>query len=126
MSWNRLVAKIFGGLVAIIHFLFFTGIVIAWIYFHSDEAKKFRELMKQADVPYECVDLFLLGVTIVYIFIVGFISTIISINENLEQINAADPASIATATDQMGTNDAFSRKYPNLARVVSTSGERSQ
>lgn len=126
MSWNRLVAKIFAGLVGIIHGLFFSGIVIALIYFHSDEAKKLRELMEQAGVPYEFFDISLLMLTIAYIFIVGFISTIISINENLEQINAADPASIATATDQMGKNDDFSSKYPNLARVISTSGERSQ
>lgn len=82
--------------------------------------------MKQADVPYEFVDIFLLMLIIAYIFIVGFISTIISINENLEQINAADPASIAEAADQMGKNDGFSSKYPNLARVISTPGERSQ
>ena len=84
---NRYISLIFSKLVSLLHILVMSGLALAAFAYYSDDSRNFRILVSSLGIPRDAFAFVLAGCFIVYVLIVGFLSTIISINTNLEKIN---------------------------------------
>ena len=85
---NRFIARVFASIIGFVHFVVLGALCATWVGFFGESGKAVRESMQQNNVPSEIVGFFLFGLAVAYVLVVGFLSTIISANENLERLNA--------------------------------------
>jgi hypothetical protein len=84
---NRLIAKIFASIIGFIHFFALGALCLTSVAFFGENGKTLRESMHQNNVPPEIVGFVLFVLAVAYVLVVGFVSTVISANENLERLN---------------------------------------
>ena len=84
---NRLIAKVFASIIGLIHLLTLGSLGVTWIAFFGENGKSVRESMHQNNVPPEVVGFILFALAVAYVLVVGFVSTVISVNENLERLH---------------------------------------
>jgi hypothetical protein len=90
---NRIIAQIFASLVSLLHVAVIAALGLATYYNFSDNAYKLDPYLRLIGLDRDLLLVAIIVVWIVYVLIVGFLSTIIAINENLERAVDAIKAS---------------------------------
>ena len=90
---NRIIAQIFASLVSLLHVAVLAALGLATYYNFSDNAYKLDPYLSLIGLDRDLLLVAIIAVWIVYVLIVGFLSTIIAINENLERAVDAIKAS---------------------------------
>lgn len=88
---NRWIASIFAGLLAVLHVLVLLGGVGTVVYYYSDDGMMFRGAViaggASIGIDGDLAFFLLLAVCFfAYVLLIGFLSTIVAINANLERI----------------------------------------
>ena len=83
---NRIIAQIFASLVSLLHIAVLAALGLATYYNFSDNAYKLDPYLSLIGLDRDLLLVAIIAVWIVYVLIVGFLSTIIAINENLERV----------------------------------------
>jgi len=83
---NRIIAQIFASLVSLLHVAVIAALGLATYYNFSDNAYKLDPYLSLIGLDRDLLLVAIIAVWIVYVLIVGFLSTIIAINENLERV----------------------------------------
>ena len=96
---NRIIAQIFASLVSLLHIAVIAVLGIATYYNFSDNAYKLDPYLSLIGLNRDLLLVAIIAVWIVYVLIVGFLSTIIPINENLERLVVAVNASAKGRTE---------------------------
>jgi hypothetical protein len=84
---NRLIAKFFAAIVGLIHVITLGALAFTCIAVFGEDGKTLRDSMNQNNIPPAVVGLILFGLAVGYVLVVGFVSTVIAANENLERLN---------------------------------------
>jgi len=90
---NRVIAEIFASLVSLMHIAVIAALGLVTYYNFSDNAHKLDPYLSLIGLDRDLLLVAIIAVWIVYVLIVGFLSTIIAINENLERVVDAIKAS---------------------------------
>lgn len=90
---NRIITQIFASLVSLLHIAVLAALGLATYYNFSDNAYKLDPYLSLIGLDRDLLLVAIIAVWIVYVLIVGFLSTIIAINENLERAVDAIKAS---------------------------------
>jgi hypothetical protein len=90
---NRIIADIFASLVSLLHIAVLAALGLATYYNFSDNAHKLDPYLRLVGLDRDLLLVAIIAVGIVYVLIVGILSTIIAINENLERAVDAIKAS---------------------------------
>ena len=85
---NRIIAQIFASLVSLLHIAVLAALGLVTYYNFSDNAYKLDPYLRLIGLDRDLLLVAIIVVWIVYVLIVGFLSTIIAINENLERLVA--------------------------------------
>ena len=86
---NRIIAQIFASLISLLHVAVIAALGLATYYNFSDNAYKLDPYLSLIGLNRDLLLVAIIAVWIVYVLIVGFLSTIIAINENLERLVVA-------------------------------------
>jgi TRAP-type C4-dicarboxylate transport system permease small subunit len=86
---NRVIAEIFASLVSLMHIAVLAALAFATFYHFSDNAPGLDPYLSLIGLDRDWFLVALAAVGIVYVLIVGILSTIIAINQNLERLVVA-------------------------------------
>lgn len=86
---NRMIADIFASIISFMHVVVIVLLGGATFYFFSENTRKMDPLLSQFGLSREGFMFVVIGLWIGYVLVVGFFSTIIAMNQNLEQLVSA-------------------------------------
>lgn len=83
---NRLIASTFASLIAFIHAIVLIGLGGITLIYFSDNARKYDGMLAQFGMPKESFVILIIAIWIGYVLIMGVLSTLIAMNENMERL----------------------------------------
>ena len=86
---NRMIADIFASIISFMHVVVIVLLGGATFYFFSENTRKIDPLLSQFGLSRDAFIFVVIGLWIVYVLVVGFLSTIIAMNQNLERLVSA-------------------------------------
>ena len=84
---NRAIANLFARLVSVLHVAVIGGLALIALRFYSEDANDISFFLMLLGIPKDAFAIVLISIFIGYVLVVGFLSTVISINSNMENIN---------------------------------------
>ena len=85
---NRFIAKCFAGIISLIHISTILALGAAVFYYYSDHNSAIRHYLEAYGVPESSFLLVTLVAFIGYVLVMGVLSTLVAINQNLEILNS--------------------------------------
>jgi hypothetical protein len=85
---NRFIARFFAGIISIIHISTILALGASIFYYYSDHNSAIRQYLASNGVPEASFLLMMFGVFVGYVLLMGLLSTIVAINQNLEIMNS--------------------------------------
>jgi glycerol-3-phosphate acyltransferase PlsY len=86
MLMNRVVASAFASILSLVHLAVILGLGGLTIMFFSDNKRQINQLSYMIGVSPEAFILVIIAIWIGYVLVMGFLATIIAMNENLERL----------------------------------------
>jgi hypothetical protein len=83
---NRIVAGTFASLISFIHIIVLLLLGGVTLIYFSEGAQKYNGILANLGLPKEGFIVLIIAMWVGYVFIVGFLSTIIAMNENMERL----------------------------------------
>ena len=83
---NRLVAGTFASILSLIHLCVILGLGVLTLMYFSDNKRQINQISYMLGVSPEIFILIIIAAWIGYVLVMGFLSTIIAMNENLERL----------------------------------------
>lgn len=84
---NRVVASAFASILSLVHLAVILGLGGLTIMFFSDNKRQINQLSYMIGVSPEAFILVIIAIWIGYVLVMGFLATIIAMNENLERLH---------------------------------------
>lgn len=84
---NRFVAEAFASILSLVHLIVVLGLGGLTILYFSDDNRQVAQIGALIGVSKEAFILVIIAVWIGYVLVMGFLATIIAMNENLERLN---------------------------------------
>ena len=86
---NRVIADIFASIISFMQVVVIVVLGGATFYFFSENTRKMDPLLNQFGLSRDVFVFVVIGLWIGYVLVVGFLSTIIAMNQNLERLVSA-------------------------------------
>lgn len=86
---NRVIADLFASIIAFMHVIVMVMLGGATFYFFSDNTRKIDPFLAQIGVSRDAFLFAVIALWIGYVLVVGFLSTVIAMNQNLERLVTA-------------------------------------
>lgn len=83
---NRMIANTFASLISLVHILVLFALGGATLIYFSEGTRKYDAWLSNFGLPKEGFLILIIGLWVGYVLLVGFFSTIIAMNENLERL----------------------------------------
>ena len=83
---NRMIAGTFASLISLIHGVVLLVLGGATLIYFNEGSRKYGAMLTNFGLPKEGFIILIIAVWVVYVLIVGFLSTIIAMNENMERL----------------------------------------
>ena len=84
---NRYVAGVFASILSLVHLAVILGLGALTLMFFSDNKRQVTQISSFLGVSPEAFILVIIAVWIGYVLVMGFLATIIAMNENLERLH---------------------------------------
>jgi len=84
---NRFIAEAFASILSLVHLVVVIGLGSLTILYFSDDNRQVAQIGTMIGVSKEAFILVIIAVWISYVLVMGFLATIIAMNENLERLN---------------------------------------
>ncbi len=84
---NRFIAEAFASILSLVHLVVVIGLGGLTILYFSDDNRQVAQIGTMIGVSKEAFILVIIAVWISYVLVMGFLATIIAMNENLERLN---------------------------------------
>ena len=86
---NRYVAGAFASILSLVHLAVVLGLGLLTLLYFSDDKKQVNQISYMIGISPEIFILVIIAVWIGYVLVMGFLATIIAMNENLERLHKA-------------------------------------
>ena len=86
---NRVVASAFASILSLVHLAVVLGLGLLTLLYFSDDKRQVAQFSRWIGVSPEAFILVIIAVWIGYVLVMGFLATIIAMNENLERLHKA-------------------------------------
>lgn len=86
---NRMIADIFASILSFVHVVVIVVLGGATFMFFSESNRKVEQMLASFGVSRDAFIFVVIGLWIGYVLLVGFLSTIIAMNQNLERLVSA-------------------------------------
>ena len=83
---NRYVAGVFASILSLVHGAVLLGLGILTLLYFSDDKRQITKFSYMLGVSPEAFILVIIAIWIGYVLVMGFLATIIAMNENLERL----------------------------------------
>jgi hypothetical protein len=84
---NRVVAEAFASILSLVHLVVILGLGGLTILYFADDKRQVAQISAMLGVSKEAFILVIIAIWISYVLVMGFLATIIAMNENLERLN---------------------------------------
>jgi len=84
---NRFIAGVFASILSLVHLVVVLGLGGLTILYFSDDKRQVAQIGALIGVSQEAFILVIIAVWIGYVLVMGFLATIIAMNENMERLN---------------------------------------
>lgn len=84
---NRFIAEVFASILSLVHLVVVLGLGVLTILYFSDDKRQVAQIGALIGVSPEAFILVIIAIWIGYVLVMGFLATIIAMNENLERLN---------------------------------------
>ena len=86
---NRYVAGVFASILSLVHGAVLLGLGILTLLYFSDDKRQIAQFSRMLGVSPEAFIIVIIAIWIGYVLVMGFLATIIAMNENLERLHKA-------------------------------------
>ena len=83
---NRIIAGTFASLISLIHGVVLLVLGGATLLYFNEGTRKYDAMLTNFGLPKESFIILIIAIWVGYVLIVGFLSTIIAMNENMERL----------------------------------------
>ena len=83
---NRMIASTFASLISLVHIVVLLALGGATLLYFSENTRKFDSMLMNFGLAKESFIVLIIALWVGYVLLVGFFSTIIAMNENLERL----------------------------------------
>ncbi len=84
---NRVVAEAFASILSLVHLVVILGLGGLTILYFADDKRQVAQISHMIGINPELFILIIIAIWISYVLVMGFLATIIAMNENLERLN---------------------------------------
>ena len=84
---NRFIAEVFASILSLVHLVVVLGLGGLTILYFSDDKRQVAQIGSLIGISQETFILVIIAIWIGYVLVMGFLATIIAMNENLERLN---------------------------------------
>jgi len=84
---NRFIAEVFASILSLVHLVVVLGLGVLTILYFSDDTRQIAQIGALIGISKEAFILVIIAIWIGYVLVMGFLATIIAMNENLERLN---------------------------------------
>jgi hypothetical protein len=86
---NRVVAEAFASILSLVHFVVLLCLGGLTLLYFADDKRQVAQMSHMIGINPELFILIIIAIWISYVLVMGFLATIIAMNENLERLNKA-------------------------------------
>jgi hypothetical protein len=84
---NRFIAEVFASILSLVHLVVVLGLGGLTVLYFSDDKRQVAQIGSLIGISQETFILVIIAIWIGYVLVMGFLATIIAMNENLERLN---------------------------------------